>query len=468
VTAGSTPALPLASLARGWSRALVAPGLFLLFVALAPREPWSGDAAAHSHVARALGRGGFDVATDPPDAPTVVRSGRRYATASPAGAFVLLPAALAARSGASPCVVQLLESASAALLCALTAFLFFGWVAPRAGRGPALTVTLGLLLATGLFGAARIPDGSALATLLLLVAVRGARSMHLGWAIAGGIAAGLSPLADDALFVPALICAAAIAGRGLVAGRLLARVAAAALPFVAGTALAVLHRRLLGLHTPLPGDLAEGVAGLLVSSGKGLFLFSPVLLLLVWALPAWLRPGTGHERQAASLTLIVSAALVLALAGRTDWHGDPAWGPRRLAPLLPLLGEPIALWLGPAWRGARAHVRAAIMALALAGFSLQLAGAAFSPASWPRLLTAVRHATGAPFWFSERASESHFIPHFSPISGHLWMLSHYFGKKKNLGEDAPFKLLVPGVPKLEAEGSRLQIDWWLLPPRVIR
>jgi len=47
------------------------------------------------------------------------------------------------------------------------------------------------------------------------------------------------------------------------------------------------------------------------------------------------------------MTIAVSMSLLFAVARLHDWHGDPAYGPRRLAPLVPLLLQPIAWGAGP-------------------------------------------------------------------------------------------------------------------------
>lgn len=77
----------------------------------------------------------------------------------------------------------------------------------------------------------------------------------------------------------------------------------------------------------------EGGGGLLFSLHKGLFWFNPVLLLSVWGgVNFW----KCHRREA---LLVLGALLVhLALFGAWwNWWGGESWGPRFLAPTLPLL-----------------------------------------------------------------------------------------------------------------------------------
>ncbi len=85
----------------------------------------------------------------------------------------------------------------------------------------------------------------------------------------------------------------------------------------------------------------RGLAGLLVSPGKGLLLFCPAVLL---AVPAW----PALHRRAAILSWSLLGAVVfrvVLIAARSDWHGGFCLGPRLLVPLIPFLVLPVACWL---------------------------------------------------------------------------------------------------------------------------
>ncbi|HVO11060.1 MAG TPA: hypothetical protein VMX54_10015 [Vicinamibacteria bacterium] len=81
-------------------------------------------------------------------------------------------------------------------------------------------------------------------------------------------------------------------------------------------------------------DLLVGLAGLLFSPARGLFVFSPFLLLVplafrrVWA-------DAGDRRLTAALGIAV--ALQLLLYAKADWVRVASWGPRWLTDLLPVL-----------------------------------------------------------------------------------------------------------------------------------
>jgi hypothetical protein len=322
-----------------------------------------------------------------------------------------------------------------------------------ARRSWAVGATLLLAGSTALFISARVPDGSALAALLLLLAMRGARGESLGAAFGCGLAAGALALVDAAYLPAAIVLAIGAALRRRSLGRALAIFFALAV----GGVLLLMQRASLGAPIPVPGDFVDGMYGLLLSTGKSVFLYSPPLALALFALPWWWR----RRRSDAALLVAVAVALVLAVAASPRWDGDPAWGPRRLFLLVPLLVEPVALWLADLQaRGrVRGWLRVALLAVAVNGVVVQALGAALPPKSYLDIVDKVRVATGAPGWFAAPRSECHFIPQFSPLTGHVWLLSHLLRGDRDLGHDAPWMLLQENNPKLSAEAARLRLDW---------
>jgi hypothetical protein len=101
--------------------------------------------------------------------------------------------------------------------------------------------------------------------------------------------------------------------------------------------------------------LRLGLAGLLFSSGKGIFWYMPLL---------WLAPFfVGRWREARRLpdfilALGAAAAIILFYATWFDWPGGRAWGPRMIVPAVPalaLLAYPAFAWLldAPRWGAGR-------------------------------------------------------------------------------------------------------------------
>lgn len=111
------------------------------------------------------------------------------------------------------------------------------------------------------------------------------------------------------------------------------------------------------------GTRLRRVYGLLLSPGKGLFIYSPVLLLALPGLPALWR----RERSVTGFVLGVVLAYLGLYSGYRMWYGGLCWGPRFLVPLIPLLMIPIAKVLStPAW-----WARAGVVLLLLISFIVQ-------------------------------------------------------------------------------------------------
>jgi len=118
--------------------------------------------------------------------------------------------------------------------------------------------------------------------------------------------------------------------------------------------------------------LGAGIAGLLVSPGKGLFVFSPFLLFLL-ARPVVSVPPT--ERTLDACLALGAVALIL-LHAKTDWRGGSGYGPRFLTDLLPIL-----IWLlVPVVARLRTTGRTAFLAAVLFSVAVQGVGVLYYPA----------------------------------------------------------------------------------------
>jgi hypothetical protein len=113
--------------------------------------------------------------------------------------------------------------------------------------------------------------------------------------------------------------------------------------------------------------ILSGVAGLLISPGKSLFLFSPTLCVgSVGTLLLWRR------ERALALTVASIAAFIVALhAPLVAWAGDWAWGPRYLLLLLPFLALPVFTVL-QRWRRLGPGGRVAVVTVTGLGFLVQV------------------------------------------------------------------------------------------------
>lgn len=99
-----------------------------------------------------------------------------------------------------------------------------------------------------------------------------------------------------------------------------------------------------GFTTPL----YVGLYGLLFSSGRSLFVYSPLLLLGVVSLAHF-----GQQFPALRLFILTACATVIPFYSMWwTWHGGWSWGPRFLVPLAPFLLLPLGAKLAtrPWWR----------------------------------------------------------------------------------------------------------------------
>jgi hypothetical protein len=116
------------------------------------------------------------------------------------------------------------------------------------------------------------------------------------------------------------------------------------------------------------GSILVGIAGLLVSPGKGLFVFSPFLLFL----PALFRRSLADRPyRGVTICLASGVALQILLYATTDWRAGYSWGPRFLTDMLPAL-----IWmLAPVFGSLGRWPRRTFLAAALFSMAVQGVGA---------------------------------------------------------------------------------------------
>ncbi len=280
---------------------------------------------------------------------------------------------------------------------------------------------LGLLLA--LTGAARAGAAAAPAD-----ARRGEWHAAIGAALAVSVKLGVLPLV--------LACLTAAGFRNLRAWRLpLAGLAVAfaghalynfarfGTPFETGYGA---QASLSAFSTPL----VVGVYGLLLSSGKGIAWFAPIVWLAPVGLLAMLRSRAhssaarhGDDVRRAGGAALLAWAVGLFFYGRFQhWAGDGSWGPRYLVPLLPLAAIPVAFAL----EGASRWRKRIAWALGVLGFAITLGGVGIYFGAQMR--EAGDYPYTLPLEDPHFMEASHWNPRFTPIVGHWRMLS------RNLGE----------------------------------
>lgn len=117
--------------------------------------------------------------------------------------------------------------------------------------------------------------------------------------------------------------------------------------------------------------IGEGFLGQVASPGKGMLIYSPLLIAALFRWRWFLRRHTVIAASIAGATL----ATLLAHSAIVGWAGDQAWGARFTVVVVPLVAIPLARVVQEIRRG-RIGVpgRLAVAGLALAGVAIQLSG----------------------------------------------------------------------------------------------
>lgn len=369
----------------------------------------------------------------------------------------ILPASL---SFISHLALNSLPAAESAAICALLFLLIrlTGRFQPELylSPGAAMAVTLTMALATQIWPASRSLFADTSAALLLILAIYSLVRFRYGDAGAGWVlsaawtaAIAISCKITFALAAPALAAygfwaviqrkkKAATSGQ-----RLFYLICMAALPFilVAVTQLWFNHLRygsiwLSGYHERREGELGfstpflVGLYGILLSSGRSLFLYSPPCLLAFFGARKFLT----WARAETALIAGASLPLLFTYARWWAWDGGWEWGNRFHLFLIPLL-----MWLSaPAWRwmdekllpaAVRRTYQISLPLLLALSVYVQGLGLLIHPAAYWILA-----GKEVPLILLERGYEkgvweirddmflAHFVPEFSPLAAHHWMI----------------------------------------------
>jgi len=121
-------------------------------------------------------------------------------------------------------------------------------------------------------------------------------------------------------------------------------------------------------HYFLRHDPRAGLLGLLFSPTRGLLVFSPFLIFLVFA---WRYRPRDRDERFLTIALAAGAIVQLAVYSATDWRGGMSWGPRFLTDMLPILIWLLAPIVAALGRPGRALFTAAVCA----GIAIEAIGA---------------------------------------------------------------------------------------------
>jgi hypothetical protein len=204
--------------------------------------------------------------------------------------------------------------------------------------------------------------------------------------------------------------------------------------------------------------LASGLYGLLFSSGKSVFQYSPILLVSLAAVPAWLRT----RPRDLWLIAIPTLATLGVSACWWAWAGDWGWGPRLLTPIVPLACLPVIRALGRPYTRARV----AVVVLAALGLYVQLLSVCIEASSFLMTTRPMTKALVGKQWGSVTLRDGilpvHFVPEFNPIVGHQWLLTRYLRKTPWTDESYyPWQSL--GIQSWRPEGdpTPTHLEFWI-------
>jgi hypothetical protein len=283
--------------------------------------------------------------------------GRIYSNKAPGGAMIGLPAYALGRAIAGPPTAATIRTTANAMriLTATIPLLLLGWTMARAaatfGAPPERidVAVLALVFATPLFAYGMLNFSHVLTAAALFGA----------WTL---LFAGDSPYAAGALIGLATVSEYPCAVAGLVllacAWRRAPKIIVGALPFAIGLAIynrllfgsvfsmssanernaqfrAMAHGGIFGIGFPQLSTFVR----LILDPSRGLFVFAPILLVAIAALPRLRRV---LPAEALSALVLVPAALIIFYTGYPNWHGGWSVGPRYLIPAIPFLLFPLA------------------------------------------------------------------------------------------------------------------------------
>ena len=182
-----------------------------------------------------------------------------------------------------------------------------------------------------------------------------------------------------------------------------------------------------------------GIFGDLLSPGRGLLWYMPMVALLPRGLDV-LRKKAGIR-----YAVLIGGTFLFYLflyASWSPWHGAEQWGPRFLAPLMGMLMVPIAFSVYSI-----RHKKLILGALGLLGLMVNIPGVVIHYYDYYAQVPYTPY-NSVPIGLDGKPTRqmpmdnlymTAFVPSFSPILGHLWLLKHAITRDPDLSRDPPWK-----------------------------
>lgn len=220
--------------------------------------------------------------------------------------------------------------------------------------------------------------------------------------------------------------------------------------------------KLFGFNTPI----MTGLYGLLCSSGKGFFWYSPILIVALFGFKSFYI----RRRQECILFSAIIISTLLMYAKWWAWHGDWSWGPRFMLITVPYFSIPLAYIFERI--KAKKILVAFVIILFLFSFFIQVIGVTiptfhFFTNTW-KVFNTANIAAFAPSqpkeYLRDDMALAHFVPEFSPILYHFWLFKHMITfDYASFDKDYPWKSLNISflIPK-DYKTFIPRFDIWLL------
>jgi hypothetical protein len=139
------------------------------------------------------------------------------------------------------------------------------------------------------------------------------------------------------------------------------------------------------------------ILGLIFSPGKGLILYSPLVVLGALGLPRLWRAD-----RALALALLALLVILTCVSGASAYWGDEVWGPRYIVPAAWTLLVPIAWWADTPTR------RRVLLGLACVGLLVQIVGVS---AQYSYYMAVVQRLTGVQVYGTRFGIDGEKIPY---------------------------------------------------------
>ncbi len=213
-----------------------------------------------------------------------------------------------------------------------------------------------------------------------------------------------------------------------------------------------------GYHggTSFSTPLYVGLYGLLFSSGKGMFVFAPLTILIFYSTKLFFEK---YHSEAILIYTIIFSNLIL-YAKYIAWGGDGSWGPRYLISILPLFFIPIGVYLNENF----ISLKKIFLLLFALGILIQIGGVSTYFGNYLRSIGEFPYTK--KFDDKEFMQKSHFNPNYSPIVGHWKMFQENFVEHINGNFPKFSNLKNPNarIPISQDEEKKLlkTFDFWFM------